>query len=195
MELPDLNKLPAKGAIVGLLSATTLLAVVFAVDPKLAGIIMFGMLLLALATAKFVIIRAWLRKRKAQSMTNELNQQSGATPTAISDRPQIEKLDSLRKTFQGGLDKFNAAGKDLYKLPWYVVVGEPGAGKTEVIRHCDVGFPPGMQEEEFQGVGGTINMNWWFTNRGVILDTAGTLLFEKVSPRNTRALKEVLKVL
>src|SRR6218665_1391812 len=50
--------------------------------------------------------------------------------------------------------------KDLYKLAWYAIVGEPGAGKPEAIRHSGVGFPPGMQDE-FQGVGGTINMNWW----------------------------------
>ena len=41
-----------------------------------------------------------------------------------------------------------------------LLIGEPGAGKTEAIRHSDIGFPPGMQDE-FQGVGGTINMNWW----------------------------------
>ncbi|MEI9893450.1 MAG: type VI secretion protein IcmF/TssM N-terminal domain-containing protein [Chthoniobacter sp.] len=171
------------------------MAVVFALDPKLAGIIAFGCCSWGWATAKFIFFRAWLRKRKAQSMTSELSRQSSATPTAISDRPQIEKLDSLRKTFQSGLDKFKAAGKDLYKLPWYAVVGEPGAGKTEVIRHCDVGFPPGMQEEEFQGVGGTINMNWWFTNRAVILDTAGRLLFEKVPAGSTSEWKEFLKLL
>ena len=31
-----------------------------------------------------------------------------------------------------------------------------------------------------QGTGGTINMDWWFTNHGVILDTAGSMVFPEV---------------
>jgi hypothetical protein len=195
MNMPDLSNAPSKGTIVGLLGATSIIGAVAFVDPKMAGIIAFGMLLMALLTAKFIFIRAWLRKRKAQSMASELGQQSSATPAAVSDRPQVERLEGLRKNFLAGLEKFKAAGKDIYKLPWYLIIGEPGAGKTEVIRHSDVGFPPGMQEEEFQGVGGTINMNWWFTNRAVLLDTAGRLLFEKVPAGSTGEWKEFLKLL
>jgi len=40
-------------------------------------------------------------------------------------------------------------------------------------------------QDEFQGVGGTINMNWWFTNNAVLLDTAGRLMFEEVKPGET----------
>ena len=91
-------------------------------------------------------------------------------------------------------DPYKSRGKDLYKLPWYVIVGEPGSGKTEAVRHSNVGFPPGMQDE-FQGVGGTINMNWWFTNHAVLLDTAGRLMFEEVKPGETSEWKEFLTLL
>ena len=74
--------------------------------------------------------------------------------------------------YQSILEKFRAAGKDIYSLPWYVVCGEPGSGKSEAIRHSGIDFPPGLQDE-LQGSGGTVNMDWWFTNRGIILDTAG----------------------
>ena len=47
-------------------------------------------------------------------------------------------------------------------------------------------------QDEFQGVGGTINMNWWFTNSAIILDTAGRLLFEEVIPGTTSEWKEFL---
>src|SRR5438477_158638 len=74
------------------------------------------------------------------------------------------------------------------------IVGEPGSGKTEAVRHCNVGFPPGLQDQ-LQGVGGTLNMNWWFTNHAVILDTAGRLLFEEVEPGTTGEWQEFLKLL
>ena len=32
-----------------------------------------------------------------------------------------------------------------------LLVGEPGSGKTEAVRHCNVGFPPGLQDPQ-QGV-------------------------------------------
>src|SRR5881394_3421694 len=71
---------------------------------------------------------------------------------------------------------------------------EPGSGKTEAIRHCNVGFPPGLQDQ-LQGAVGTLNMNWWFTNSAIILDTAGRLMFEEVPPGSTNEWAEFLKLL
>src|SRR5580765_3426110 len=104
-EFLDLTRIPAKSAVVGLLGATTIVAVVAAVDPKLAGIIMFGMLLVTLATAKFILLRSWMRKRKAQSMTGELAQQSAAAPAGVSDASRRARLDDMRRTFGDGLAK------------------------------------------------------------------------------------------
>ena len=99
-----------------------------------------------------------------------------AAPHGISEPARRASLDDLRRKFEQGVAKFRAAGKDLYSLPWYIIVGEPGGGKTEAIRHCNVGFPPGLQDYT-QGAGGTLNMNWWFTNQAIILDTAGRMMF------------------
>ncbi|HSI15442.1 MAG TPA: type VI secretion protein IcmF/TssM N-terminal domain-containing protein [Chthoniobacter sp.] len=138
-------------------------------------------------------IEKW-RGKKAAEFGGELQGNSEATPGAVSDPARRARLADLRKNFEKGLEKYASTGKNLYKLPWYVIVGEPGAGKTEAIRNSGVGFPPGMQDE-FQGVGGTINMNWWFTNDAVILDTAGRLLFEEVPPGTTSEWQEFLGLL
>jgi type VI protein secretion system component VasK len=124
------------------------------------------------------------RKKMNARLGGELKQHSSASPQGISDPGQRARLDDLRKKFEQGVAEYRSRGKDLYTLPWYVIVGEPGSGKTEAVRHSNVGFPPGMQDE-FQGVGGTINMNWWFTNQAVLLDTAGRLMFEEVAPGGT----------
>ena len=114
--------------------------------------------------------------------------------SGITDAAARGRLEDLRRNFAKGIEKFESAGKDFYGLPWYVIVGEPGSGKTEAIRHSQAGFPPGLQDE-FQGVGGTINMNWWFTNYAVILDTAGRLIFEEVEPGVTSEWREFLGLL
>ncbi len=64
----------------------------------------------------------------------------------------------------------------LYALPWYVIVGPPGAGKTTAIRHSGLDFPldqAGGANNSFRGTGGTRNCDWWFTNEAILLDTAG----------------------
>ena len=134
------------------------------------------------------------RRRQSARFAGEMRQQSAASPRGISDPAKRARLDDLRKKFDEGITAYRSRGKDLYSLPWYVIVGEPGSGKTEAVRHSNVGFPPGMQDE-FQGVGGTINMNWWFTNQAVLLDTAGRLMFEEVKPGETSEWKEFLVLL
>jgi hypothetical protein len=134
------------------------------------------------------------RKRQSARFAGEMRQQSAASPRGISDPAKRARLDDLRKKFDEGIIAYRSRGKDLYSLPWCVIVGEPGSGKTEAVRHSNVGFPPGMQDE-FQGVGGTINMNWWFTNQAVLLDTAGRLMFEEVKPGETSEWKEFLSLL
>src|SRR3954447_26215044 len=102
-------------------------------------------------------------RRRRELFTSAIEAQTSAAPKSISDPNARAKLDQLRQKFQKGLHEFKSRGKDLYKLPWYVIIGEPGSGKTEALRHSGIEFPPGLQDE-LQGSGGTVNMDWWFTN-------------------------------
>jgi len=179
--------------ILAVLTGTSIVGGVAMIDPKLAGIVAIGLVLLLLAVAAFLFLRSWARKRKATSMANELSQHSAAAPAGVNDAAKRARLDDMRRTFGEGLTKFGGAD-NIYKFPWYLIVGEPGSGKTEAIRHSNVGFPPGLQNE-MQGVGGTINMNWWFTNQAVFLDTAGRLMFDEVKPGETNEWKEFLQLL
>src|SRR2546423_413019 len=153
------------------------------------GIVLVGALLVAY---KFVL--GWLGKRKAAPLERGILNNSAASPNSISEPARRARLDDLRRSFENGVEKFRASGKNIYSLPWYALVGEPGSGKTEAIRHCNVGFPPGLQDQ-LQGAGGTLNMNWWFTNHAIILDTAGRLMFEEVEPGGTSEWKEFLTLL
>ena len=160
----------------------------------LLWIILIGVVVIGVLLGGYWFVLKWLRNRKGEKMSAALGQHNTAAPTSISDPGARARLDDLRKNFSEGVEKFKAAGKDIYSLPWYCLVGEPGSGKTEAVRHSNIGFPPGLQDE-CQGVGGTINMNWWFTNQAVILDTAGRLLFEDLVPGSTNEWKEFLKLL
>jgi hypothetical protein len=133
-------------------------------------------------------------KRQREKFSSAIEAQTAAAPKSISDPNKRAALDKLRQKFQTGLQEFKSRGKDIYKLPWYVIIGEPGSGKSEAIRHSGVEFPPGLQDE-LQGSGGTVNMDWWFTNRGIILDTAGSMIFNEAQAAEAPEWREFLRLL
>ena len=150
--------------------------------------------LIAVLIVLYRFVVKMLEKRKANPFTKRVLGNAASAPAGVSDASRRAMLDDLRKTFEAGIERFRAAGKNLYSMPWYLLVGEPGSGKTEAIRRSQVGFPPGVQDP-LQGAGGTINMNWWFTNHAVILDTAGRLMFEEAPPGQASEWQELLKML
>jgi type VI secretion system protein ImpL len=62
----------------------------------------------------------------------------------------------------------------LYSLPWYIIIGPPGSGKSTALQESGLNFPYMSQGRKgIRGVGGTRNCDWWFTDQGILLDTAG----------------------
>ena len=82
-----------------------------------------------------------------------------------------EALSVLRKRrFQG------AAGKRwLYQIPWYVIIGPPGSGKTTALINAGLSFPLADRfgRNAMRGIGGTRSCDWWFADEAVLIDTAG----------------------
>lgn len=74
---------------------------------------------------------------------------------------------------KGWLQRFSA--QYLYQLPWYLIVGAPGAGKTTALINSGLDFPlsDAMGKSALRGIGGTRHCDWWFTGEAVLLDTAG----------------------
>lgn len=73
----------------------------------------------------------------------------------------------------GGLLRRLLEGKRyLYELPWYMVIGVPGSGKTTALLNSGCKFPLANGAAPVRDVG-TLNTHWWFTNEAVLIDTAG----------------------
>lgn len=70
-----------------------------------------------------------------------------------------------------------ASGKHnfLYEVPWYLIIGPPGAGKTTALVNSGLNFPLAVSgaAQPVPGIGGTRNCDWWFTDEAVLIDTAG----------------------
>ncbi|WP_110975027.1 type VI secretion system membrane subunit TssM [Acinetobacter sp. WCHAc060042] len=82
-----------------------------------------------------------------------------------------ESIQLIRKSKLGD-KKGNAA---LYELPWYMVIGNPAAGKSSAIYNSGLKFPfeETHQRSVSAGLSGTRQCDWFFSTEGVLLDTAG----------------------
>jgi type VI secretion system protein ImpL len=57
-----------------------------------------------------------------------------------------------------------------------MIIGPSACGKSTAIRESGLSFPVDPDSKDpsaIKGLGGTRNCDWWFTNEGIILDTAG----------------------
>lgn len=63
----------------------------------------------------------------------------------------------------------------IYQLPWYVILGAPGSGKTTALTSFGLQFPFGdaPNHETTSGNGRTRGFDWWLTEDAVLIDTAG----------------------
>jgi type VI secretion system protein ImpL len=121
--------------------------------------------------------------RAATALERAIAQQG--TQQALNARPERRaEIQELHKQVQTGINalKTSKLGKGkrsgaaaLYSLPWYVIIGPPGAGKTTALKHSGLVFPFADPRGGggVRGVGGTRNCDWWFTNEAILLDTAG----------------------
>jgi len=73
-----------------------------------------------------------------------------------------------------------------------MIIGPPAAGKTTAIRNSGLEFPFGT-DREIQGVGGTRNCDWWFSNSAIILDTAGRYITDDDDQEEWAAFLDILR--
>ena len=157
----------------GVLAALLLLGA-DSLDVALIWAALLGLLLLC-AWGIVWLVRARLRKRAAARLGDAIltgieadGPAQAARNDAVLRKGMLEAITTI-KTSKLGLTRGGAA---LYELPWYMIIGNPAAGKSSAIKHSGLVFPiPGSKA--VQGVGGTRNCDWFFTTDGILLDTAG----------------------
>ncbi|MBC7504928.1 MAG: type VI secretion system membrane subunit TssM, partial [Sandarakinorhabdus sp.] len=104
-------------------------------------------------------LRFW-RRRRAQATLSE----------AIA--PRDRESEAVTAKMKAALAELNKRGKGaLYDLPWYAIIGPPGAGKTTIIKKSGLNLVG--DADAIKGVGGTRDCDWWFTDDAVLIDTAG----------------------
>ncbi|WP_201604498.1 type VI secretion system membrane subunit TssM [Psychrobacter immobilis] len=110
------------------------------------------------------------------------NESQGDDSPHVAKDENAQEVQALRQQMQDAIKTIRKSkigdqtGKAaLYELPWYMVIGNPAAGKSSAVLHSGLKFPFMEQGNKLsvKGVGGTRNCDWFFSTEGILLDTAG----------------------
>jgi len=130
--------------------------------------------------------RAWSSARRNRRLLDGLlpggaaraaDAAPGAPEVAVIGQRFAQAMQVLRSRQVGARGKLGWLRRRpyVYELPWYVIIGAPGAGKTTTIINSGLEFPFASElgPKALRGAGGTRNCDWWFTSDAVLIDTAG----------------------
>jgi type VI secretion system protein ImpL len=88
------------------------------------------------------------------------------SPKAVLQRRWKMAVGTLQRS---GLRRF---GSPLDVLPWYMMVGRSGAGKTTALTRSRLSLPL-QQIDRNAAIAQTANCDWWFFDDAVVVDCAG----------------------
>lgn len=165
------------------------IAVIAAGVTALSAVIWFAAPLLAIA-GYYPFESEWVRlgsilvvsltgMGSAAFMAHQSIKSSRALGSALAEGEDEDDSAVLRSRMKDALTTLRASGKGqadyLYDLPWYIIIGPPGSGKTTALVNSGLDFPlaGGRTPAAIAGIGGTRYCDWWFTEDAVLVDTAG----------------------
>ncbi|GAA0783479.1 type VI secretion system membrane subunit TssM [Roseibium denhamense] len=151
-------------------------------EPRILAIVVLFVLFFLIT-----FLRHFLARRANAKLINSML----ANDELVSMGPDMsaDEVELIRERFEAALKKLRDNPLDgkrnrnfLFELPWYIIIGPPGTGKTTILRNSGLEFPLAENgQEALQGVGGTRNCDWWISNEAVMIDTAGRYTTQDVN--------------
>lgn len=155
--------------------------------------------ILFLSWGLFMVYASWrVTMRKKQGERSEGNQ------TLLQRQASIDEAErTLRARFKDALRTLNTSS--LYRgrserwrkeLPWYLVIGPQGSGKTSLLDFSGLEFPINKVERKLsRDASATEHCDWYFADNGALVDTSGRYTSQDDVQIDGGAWKTLLKLL
>jgi type VI secretion system protein ImpL len=166
-------------AIMALSFFVAILAMHNAVPDKVFWIIVTVYIFSLIIWGIYELVQHYRHGKQGEILSEAISKDTEAEYGKIKNKEELQLINQqmkdsiqlIRKSKLG--DKKGSAA--LYELPWYMVIGNPAAGKSSAIYNSGLRFPfeETHQKMVSAGLSGTRNCDWFFSTEGVLLDTAG----------------------
>ncbi len=125
----------------------------------------------------FLFLKKYLTRRKERKFVHRVVEldEAAIKRSAVHER---QELKDLQVRWKESVDLLRASNikrgisDPIYAIPWYIIIGESGAGKTTAIKNAKLNSPV-SDITRTAGLAATENCDWWFLDNAIILDTAG----------------------
>ncbi|MCX5855855.1 MAG: hypothetical protein NTZ24_15015, partial [Deltaproteobacteria bacterium] len=123
-----------------------------------------------------VFLKRYLMRRREKKFVRRVVEldESAINQIPLHERQQLQELQqNWKESVELLRDSYlRKKGNPLYALPWYLVIGESGSGKTSAIKSARLSSPL-SDIARTAGITATRNCDWWFFEEAIILDSAG----------------------
>jgi hypothetical protein len=156
----------------------------------LAKVILVIVLLLIFLVVVLPLIRKLRRKRlkdrETQNILKDLmvwrhvarlaqgGEQHNQAKEELSDN--ILRIDELLKQ---GFDLASLHGRGLYGVPWLMLLGEPGSGKSSLLQESELEMVPSAEEEKADPGDKGLPVRFWLGGKAVVCDVSGNVFFDR----------------
>lgn len=131
-----------------------------------------GLLIVLVLVFGLLLLRRWRIRRREERFIRSMVEHG---VTTLSTGEEEERLAALRQRWARGLAMLrnaNFSSDPLYTLPWFMLFGESGSGKSTSIAHARLSTAA-SDAGPLTHVPNTRNCDWWFFDKAIVLDTAG----------------------
>jgi type VI secretion system protein ImpL len=121
-------------------------------------------------------LRKILHRRREENFVSDMISQDDVRLRALSSKEKNE-LKELQDRWKTAIDRLRKShlrklGNPLYVLPWYMVIGDSGSGKTTSLNSARLASPF-ADFGRVEGISGTKQCDWYFFEQAIVIDTAG----------------------
>jgi len=146
-----------------------------------AGILLFVLLMILLLRPVFTR-RRMKRKDQEASAQQQQDLQAWRNIAAMAKgtddtvkQSLSSQLRTIKTLFQQGLEMVRKSGRNRNSLPWFMMLGEPQSGKSELLKTADLSLKCSAAENPEEP---SLPLRFWL-GRGLVLDVSGRTFFDR----------------